>query len=94
MTWDVTKVYDFVVDSKELAVRFALIISRKLDLGQPTDGYLDMWYCLCNITFSLEEEYSKYLVAATWDFTDLEFDQLRAMYITVLTKHNRYKGIS
>lgn len=93
MTWDATKVYDFVVDAKTLAVKLGVIIARKSDLGQPIDGYLDMWYCLCNVTFAIEEDYVKYQSTSSWGFTDAEFDQLRAMYITILTKHNRYKGI-
>lgn len=93
MQWNVTKVYDLLIDCKTLAVKFALIISRKLDLGQPVDGYLDMWYCLCNITFSVEEEHTQYISTLVWNFTDEEFDQLYSMYVTILTKHNRYKGI-
>jgi hypothetical protein len=93
MIWDSTKVYDFLLDSKTLAVKFGVVIARKSDLGQPIDGYLDMWYCLCNLTFALEEEYAQYTCTAAWNFTDLEFDQLYSMYTTILTKHNRYKGI-
>jgi hypothetical protein len=93
MTWDSVKVYDFLMDAKTLAVKLGVVISRKSDLGQPIDGYLDMWYCLCNVTFAIEEDYVKYQSTSAWGFTDAEFDQLRAMYMTILTKHNRYKGI-
>jgi len=81
MTWDALKKYDFLVDSKEMVIRFAMTISSRLDLGQPIDGYLDMFYLTCNITFVLED--------GSYD-TDEEYDYLYALYTRVLVQHNRY----
>lgn len=82
MTWDATAKYDFLIDSKNLVVRLATAVTRRLDLGQPVDGYLDMLYLGCNIVFALEDTAS--------DYTDAEFDLLYGLYTKLLVKHNTY----
>lgn len=85
MVWTSTSITTLKLNCKDLAIKLALIISRKSDLGQPIDGYLDYWYLICNVVFSLEEDSSI--------FTDDELDYFYSLYTKVLTKHNRYKGI-
>lgn len=85
MVWTSTAINTLKLNCKDLAIKLALVVARKSDLGQPIDGYLDHWYLICNIVFSLEEDPTV--------FTDDELDYLNSLYIRVLTKHNRYKGL-
>lgn len=85
MTWDAIKIYDLLIDSKELSVRLASAIVNKMNLGQPIDGYLDHLYLIDNLIFAIEEGAS--------DFEDVDFDYLYGMYTKLLSKHNRYKGL-
>jgi hypothetical protein len=85
MTWDATKISTFLLDTKELTVMLAISISRRLDLGQPIDGFLDDFYLICNIAFAIEEGSS--------EFIDSDIDSLYSMYSKIYTTHNRYKGL-
>ncbi len=85
MTWGSTEIYDLLIDCKTLTVMLAWSICRRLDLGQPIDGYLDDLYLICNVTFAVEEGSS--------DLDDEDFDYLYSIYAKLHTKHNRYKGL-
>ena len=85
MIWTSTAIHTLRLNCKDLAIKLALVVSRKTDLGQPIDGYLDYWYLICNVIFSLEED--------TTIFTDDELDYFYSLYTKILIKHNRYKGI-
>ena len=85
MIWDSVNKADFLSDNKVLVVRLAISISRKLDLGQPIDGFLDDLYLMTNITFTLEEGSS--------DLVDADYDYLFSVYNKVRINHNRYKGL-
>jgi len=85
MTWDIVKIYDLYTDSKTLTTKLAVVIARRLDLGQPIDGYLDDLYLICNVAFAVGEGYS--------DMEDEDFDYLYSIYAKILTSHNRYKGL-
>lgn len=93
MTWDDTKIYDLLVDCKSLAITLGLAISRRLDLGQPIDGYADHLYYLANVTFAIEERRDLLSLTGSTEFEDEELDQLQAIYYKILRKHNRYKGL-
>jgi len=85
MNWTSSAITTLKLNCKDLAIKLALIVARKSDLGQPLDGYLDHWYLICNVVFSLEEDPTI--------FTEDELDYFYSLYTKVLTKHNRYKGI-
>jgi hypothetical protein len=85
MVWTSTAITTLVLNCKDLAIKLALVISQKTDLGQPIDGYLDQLYLICNVVFSLEEDPTI--------FTDNELDYFYSLYTKILVKHNRYKGI-
>ena len=86
MAWTAVRLYDFLIDSKNLAVKLMESICNKLDLGQPVDGYLDMFYLISNIIFALE-----HTNATT--YLDDDYDHLYELYTKVLAKQNRYKGL-
>lgn len=85
MIWTDNDRMALLIDCKDLAIKLALVISQKTDLGQPIDGYLDHLYLICNVVFSLEED--------STIFTDNELDYFYSLYTKILIKHNRYKGI-
>jgi hypothetical protein len=85
MIWTDNDRMALFIDCKDLAIKLALVISQKTDLGQPIDGYLDHLYLICNVVFSLEED--------STIFTDDELDYFYSLYTKILIKHNRYKGI-
>jgi len=85
MVWTDALKTTFLLNIKELAIKLGQVICRKSDLGQPIDGYLDTYYLVCNLGFSLEEDPSI--------FTDDDLDYLYALYTKSLIVHNRYKGI-
>jgi hypothetical protein len=85
MIWDSTSKTTLLLNCKDLAIKLALVVTRKSDLGQPIDGYLDYWYLVCNLVFALEEDVTL--------FTDDELDYFYSLYTKTLTKHNRYKGL-
>jgi hypothetical protein len=85
MVWTALDKFTFLTELKDLTVKLAVVICRKLDLGQPTDGYLDMLYLACNLTFVMDE--------GTTDYEDDDYDYLYALYTKTLKYHNRYKGI-
>lgn len=90
MVWSATLKFDLLNKCKLLAINMGQVISRKTDLGQPIDGYLDYYYFICNITFAIEEDY--YYIGTTGGFTDDEYDVLYGFYTKMLIKHNRFKG--
>jgi hypothetical protein len=85
MTWDAVDKFDFLVEMKNLTMKMALAICRKLDLGQPVDGYLDMFYLICNLVFVIDE--------GSVNYTDANYDYIYGLYVKVLKYHNRYKGL-
>jgi|WetSurSiteA1Bulk_404760.scaffolds.fasta_scaffold202789_1 hypothetical protein len=85
MVWSSTAISDFLLNVKELTIKLGRVICVKSDLGQPIDGYLDVFYLVCNLGFSLEEAGSS--------FTDDELDYLYGLYTNSLVQHNRYKGL-
>jgi len=85
MIWTATLKYDLLNNCKTLTVILATSIARKLDLGQPIDGYLDDLYFMCNVTFALEE--------ASVVLVDADFDYLNSVYNKIRNIHNRYKGL-
>ena len=86
MVWTSSSIYELLNNCKTLTVRLATSISRKLDLGQPIDGYLDDLYFMCNVTFAIEEGSS--------DMLDADLDYLYSVYTKILNLHNRYKGFN
>ena len=85
MTWDAPKITALLNESKTLAVKMAWSLARRMDLGQPIDGYLDDLYLISNVVFAIEEGSS--------DFEEEDLDYLYSLYTKMLVKHNRYKGL-
>jgi hypothetical protein len=86
MVWTATMVDDLILVAKDVGVKLADSICRKMDLGQSTDKDVDMLFLICNVIFSLE-------YGTTDTHEDADYSYLAEIVDRIDKQRNRYRGL-